>query len=126
MSNASCCGCNLKQACLIVGVLLAMLLGGLLMRRLVDQQPARSPRAARAEERAKNRHDYVEALKKETSGVAVLNAAEGIYRIPVEQAMEITVREWRNPEAARKQLNARVEKAFAAPPAAPAPPSKFE
>jgi len=40
--------------------------------------------------------------------------------------MQITEREWQNPAAARSNLMARVEKAAAPAPQAPAKPSPFE
>jgi hypothetical protein len=48
---------------------------------------------------------------------------KGIVRIPIETAMEATIRAWQNPQAAKADLVARVEKATATPPAAP---SEFE
>jgi hypothetical protein len=40
--------------------------------------------------------------------------------------MQLALREWQNPAAARSNLVARVGKATAVPPAAPAKPSEFE
>lgn len=50
----------------------------------------------------------------------------GLVRLPIEVAMQITKREWQNPAAARSNLMARVEKATAPPPPAPAKPNPFE
>jgi len=50
----------------------------------------------------------------------------GLVRLPVSVAMQITENEWRNPTAARSNLIARVEKATAPAPAAPAKPNPFE
>lgn len=47
----------------------------------------------------------------------------GFVRLPIETAMQQTAQAWKNPAAARADLNARAEKA-AAP--APAKPSAFE
>jgi hypothetical protein len=47
-------------------------------------------------------------------------------RLPINEAMKLALREWQNPAAARSNLIARVEKATAVPPAAPAKPSPFE
>ena len=47
-------------------------------------------------------------------------------RLPIAEAMKLALREWQNPAAARSNLIARVEKATAAPPTAPAKPSPFE
>ncbi len=50
----------------------------------------------------------------------------GLVRLPIELAMQITEREWQNPAAARSNLMARVEKATAPAPQAPAKPNPFE
>ena len=50
----------------------------------------------------------------------------GLVRLPISVALQITENEWQNPAAARSNLIARVEKATAPAPAAPAKPSPFE
>ena len=55
-----------------------------------------------------------------------LDQGKGIVRLRIEDAMRWVEREWQNPVAARSNLIARVEKATAAPPPAPAKPSVFE
>jgi hypothetical protein len=55
-----------------------------------------------------------------------VDQGRGIVRLPIAEAMKLTLREWQNPASARSYLIARVEKATAAPPAAPAKPSAFE
>ncbi|HEU5396604.1 MAG TPA: hypothetical protein VFV81_05510 [Verrucomicrobiae bacterium] len=45
-----------------------------------------------------------------------VDQSRGIVRLPIDTAMALAAREWKNPEAARKDLIARAEKA-----AAPAP-----
>ena len=58
----------------------------------------------------------------ELSSYAWLDQSKGIVRLPIIEAMKLTLREWQNPAAARSNLIARVEKATAArlpPPAKP-------
>ena len=55
-----------------------------------------------------------------------VDQAKGIVRLPISEAMKLALREWQNPAAARSNLVARVEKATAVPPPAPAKPSAFE
>ena len=55
-----------------------------------------------------------------------VDQAKGVARLPINEAMKLTLRDWQNPAAARSNLIARVEKATAVPPAAPAKPSPFE
>ena len=50
----------------------------------------------------------------------------GLVHLPISVAMQITESEWRNPTAARSNLIARVEKATAPAPPAPAKPNPFE
>ena len=55
-----------------------------------------------------------------------VDQAKGVVRLPVAEALKLALRDWQNPAAARSNLIARVEKATAIPPAAPAKPSAFE
>ena len=50
----------------------------------------------------------------------------GLVRLPIEVAMQITERVGQDPAAVRSNLTARVEKATAPAPPAPAKPSAFE
>jgi hypothetical protein len=62
----------------------------------------------------------------ELTTYAWLDQGKGIVRLPIVEAMKLTLRDWQNPAAARSNLIARVEKATAAPPKAPEKPSPFE
>ena len=62
----------------------------------------------------------------ELSSYGWVDQGKGIVRLPITEAMKLTLREWQNPAAARSNLIARVEKATAVPPPAPAKPSPFE
>ena len=55
-----------------------------------------------------------------------VDQAKGVVRLPIAEAMRLALREWQKPTAARSNLIARVEKATAAAPAAPAKPNPFE
>ncbi len=127
MNNApSCCNCT-TRVWLIIGLVLALVLGGAITGRLLKKHQGKGPRTARAEEREKNMTEYQAALIKETSGYGVVNKDAGIYRIPIDRAMEIAAREWKNPGQARALLTNRVVKAVPPPPpAAPEPKSQFE
>lgn len=57
---------------------------------------------------------------------AVIDAQRGIVRLPIERAMQLAARAWKDPAAARADLNARAEKAAAELPKAPAKPNPFE
>jgi len=55
-----------------------------------------------------------------------LDQAKGVVRLPIEEAMRLTLREWQNPVAARSNLIARVEEATAVPPPPPPKPNPYE
>jgi len=55
-----------------------------------------------------------------------IDEPRGIVRLPVDTAIQLAGREWKNPASARADLIAREEKAVAPAPVAPAKPSVFE
>jgi hypothetical protein len=55
-----------------------------------------------------------------------VDQGKGVVRLPITEAMKLALREGQNPAAARSNLIARVEKATAVPPPAPAKPNPFE
>jgi hypothetical protein len=71
---------------------------------------------ARAAERKKNLADLSAQSKDQLENYGWIDQTKGVVRLPIAQAMAITVREWQNPVAARTNLIARVDKAFAPPP----------
>ncbi len=82
------------------------------------------------EDRAAIRAKALAELQAENTAVlhtvGWVDPAKGVVRLPIEEAMNLVEREWRNPAAGRSNLIARVEKATAAPPKAPEKPSEFE
>jgi hypothetical protein len=71
--------------------------------------------AARAEERRKALADVTAQSRDQLENYAWIDPTKGIVRLPVSQAMELTVRNWKSPAAARSNLIARLPKV--APPA---------
>ncbi|HEX9045474.1 MAG TPA: hypothetical protein VF988_00490 [Verrucomicrobiae bacterium] len=57
---------------------------------------------------------------------AVIDAQRGLVRLPIVTAMQLAAEKWKNPAAARADLNARADKAAAELPKAPEKPSQFE
>jgi hypothetical protein len=55
-----------------------------------------------------------------------VDQTKGVVRLPIAEALKLTLREWQDPATARSNLIARVEKATAVPPPAPSKPSAFE
>ena len=56
----------------------------------------------------------------------VVNAEKGIYRMPIDQAIQRMIQEWKQPEKARQTMAKRVDLAVAPPPLPPETPSEFE
>ena len=93
------------------------------MRHYTQPAPLGEDRVA-ARKKALSELRAVEAEELSTYGW--LDQAKGVVRLPIAEAKKMTLRDWQNPAAARSNLIARVEKATAVPPAAPAKPSQFE
>ena len=93
------------------------------MHRYTQPPPLGTDRAAeRAKALAEMRAAETEALQT----TAWVDAGKGIVRLRIEDAMQLVLREWQNPAAARSNLIVRVEKATAPPPKVPEKPSAFE
>ena len=86
-----------------------------------DHYTARPGAKERAAERLKARNEIRQTTADALKNGGTVDAARGIVRIPIAQAMEMTVKAYENPEAARSNLVARSQKA-----AAPAPQISFE
>ena len=76
--------------------------------------------------RLKNMADYKAATAEAINNYGWVDPVKGIVRLPMDRAMELTVREWQNPAAARSNLIERVTKATALPPKPPEKPNVYE
>ncbi len=111
----------------VLGVLGAFLIVAALVRAMVHfTQPAPLGQE-RAAERAKALGELRAAETEALQHPGWLDQPKGVVRLPIDVAMQMVERDWgQDPEAARSNLIARVEKATALPPKAPAKPSPFE
>ena len=82
--------------------------------------------AARAEERRKALVQTREEETKVLNNYDRVGAGPGFVRMKVEDAMKLTIKDYQNPEAARKELIARADKAGTPPPQAAPPPNPYE
>jgi len=107
----------------IVGTFLivAALVG--VMRRHSQPPPIDAKRVA---EREKALADLRQAEALALNTPDWIDQAKGIVRLPITNAMEMVLRDWQNPAAAKSNLVARVEKATFVPPPPPQKPSEFE
>lgn len=124
MNDNSCCK-KTKCAVYVIAILGAFLIMAVLVK-IMQNKTSSALGSDRAEERRKNlvtvRAEADQALK----NYGWQDQGKGLVRLPIDRAMEVALQEWQNPQAARSNLIARVEKATAPAPKAPEKPSEFE
>jgi hypothetical protein len=82
---------------------------------------------ARIEERIKFLREVNAAGAEALNNFGWQDQSKGLVRLPITNAMELIVREWKNPAVGRSNLLARLEKANPPPPPPqPAKPSVYE
>jgi len=109
-----------------IGILGAFLVVGILVYAMKYYTRPAPLNQARVEERKKALAELREADAKGLTSYEVIDAGKGTVRLKIDQAMELTIDEYKNPAAARTNLIARAEKASAPPPRPPEQPNKFE
>jgi hypothetical protein len=82
--------------------------------------------ADRAQERRQFLNEAREADAKALRDYAWIDQSKGLVRLPMERAIELTLREWQDPVAARALLIERMEKATELPPPPPEPENPYE
>jgi hypothetical protein len=110
----------------VIGILGAFLIVAALvwaMQRYTQAPPLGQDRVA---VRKKALADLRAAEANELENYGWVDQTKGVVRLPIADAMQLTLRDWQNPTAARSNLISRVEKATAVPAPAPAKPSQFE
>jgi hypothetical protein len=107
----------------IVGTFLIVAALVSVMRRHSQPPPIDAKRIA---ERAKALAELRQAEAVALSTAEWIDQAKGLVRLPITNAMEMVLKEWQNPAAAKSNLVARVEKATFVPPPPPQKPSEFE
>jgi hypothetical protein len=101
-----------------------VIVAGLVWVLLYNTRPA-PLNEARIAERIKNLHEINATASDALNHYGWQDQTKGLIRMPISNAMEMVVREWRNPAAGRSNLLARVEKANPPPPPpAPKEPEK--
>ena len=82
---------------------------------------------ARIDERIKNLREINAAAAEALNNYGWQDEPKGLVRLPITNAMELIVRDWKNPAAGRSNLLARLERANPPPPPkAPEKPTQFE
>ena len=124
-SKGACCA---KFCAYIIAALGTLLIVAVLVRVMIDYTRPAPP----SEDRAALRHKNLQDLR--NANAEVLNnpnyvwqdQAKGVVRMPIKDAVEMSLKLWQDKDAARSNLVARVEKAFPVPPKTPEKPSQFE
>jgi hypothetical protein len=109
-----------------VATALSFLIMAWVVRTMYQEHNPGRVNSQRAAERIKARNEVEAAAVAEMNNAGDVDAQRGIKRIPIQQAMEMLVRDWENPAAGRSNLLVRLEKATAPLPEAPVQPSEFE
>ncbi len=109
-----------------VAFLIACLLFAVIVAAVKVSVPVPAIDTDRAAVRAKALAEIRAAETQALNHPGWIDENRGLVRLPIEVALKITEHEWQNPAAARSNLTARVEKATAPAPPAPAKPNPFE
>jgi hypothetical protein len=110
-----------------VAALGALLIVGALAWFLYVRTRPEPLNAARIAERIKFRREIEAAAGQALNSFGWQDQTKGLVRLPITNAMELIVREWKDAAAGRSNLLARLDKANPPPPPpAPATPSVFE
>ena len=97
-----------------------------LLRLTWDSARPPSIGAERAKLRKANLAELRSAEAEMLTSYGVVNAEKGIYRMPIDQAVQMMIQEWKQPEKARQMMAERVDLAVAPPSPPPETPSEFE
>jgi hypothetical protein len=113
----------------VIAALAALLIAGVLVLIMVRVTRPEPVGVGRAEERKKALIQTREEEAKVLNNYDRVGAAPGFVRMKIDDAMKLTVKEYQDPAAARKEMIARADKAGTPPPAPPQaapPPNKYE
>lgn len=123
MSTNQSSACCTKVAVYVVVTVSTLLLAKWLADSMKTNSRPPTINAARVEERVKALKEVRAAGETELNNTGWVDQGRGVARLPIDVAMDLTIKRYQNPAAARADMNARVEKATAK---APEKPSAFE
>ena len=127
MKMDACCTDKARVAAYFVGIVGSFLIvTGLVWALRYYTRPAPVD-TARIQERLRFSQEILQAGEAQLDTIGFVDPAKEQVRLPIQRAMEMLVQEWKNPEAGRSNLLARL-KHFnpPPPPKAPEKPSQFE
>lgn len=114
-SNSECCGSFWAYAITGLGTFLIV---AVLVLVMIDYTRPAPPTEDRAKLRRKNLEEVraANAEVMDNPNYAWQDQAKGLVRIPIKDAMALSLKLWQDKDAARSNLISRVEKATAPPP----------
>lgn len=118
-----CCGKALLYGFVVLGTLL---IGAGLVQMMIHYTAPEPLAEDRAAFRKKNLAELRAANAEALTTYGWVDQTKGIVRLPIDDAMKLSIELAKNPEAARASLIARAEKAAAPAPKTPAKPGAFE
>lgn len=126
-NEETCCGSKCAARCAyFFGILGALLLMAALVGAMIHYTRPAPLGADRAAERAKALAELNADNAKLLTAADWQDKPKELVRLPIAAAMELTVKEWQNPAAARAKLIERADKLAAPPPKPPEVKSAFE
>ena len=105
-----------KLAITVFAILATFLLVAFLVFQMIKTARPAPVDAARAATRAKDNADIRAAGAEALKNWGYVDQPKGIVRLPIDEAMKLTVQGYQNPGAFHSNLVVRVEKATAVPP----------
>ena len=118
--------CQSKGFLLGIVIICTLLIVGVLIKAMIQYTTPPSLTAERAAFRAKSLAELRAANSGALTTYGYIDPQRGIVRLPIDEAMKITIAEWQKPSAGRAALLARQARASAPLPKAPEKPSAFE
>jgi len=112
-----------KPAVTVLAILATFLLMAFLVGQMLEIARPASADVARAAARAKDNGDIRASGSDALKNWGYVDQPKGIVRLPIDEAMKLTIQGYQNPGAFHSNLVARVEKATALP---PKPKNEFE
>ena len=117
---------NTKLGVYVAAILGTFLLMAFLVKQVVDNLRPAPVGAERAAARARDNIDIRAAGADALQHWGYVDQTKGIVRLPVDEAMKLTVQGYQKPAAFRTDLVARVEKATAPGPKPPEKKNEYE
>jgi len=115
-----------KTVITIIVIIATLLLMVFVVREMIRYTTPPPVGAERGAARARDNAEIRAAGRDALASYGYADAAKGIVRIPIDEAMKITVEGYKTPEGFRSNLMTRLDKANVAAPKPPEKPNQYE